>query len=324
MSKQWFAFFKRAIACVAVSAFFALPTSAAEKSGAKVLPSLPTVSFAFSQKADRPTRVGDAISYSLQGGDPHWQIDPKVGSLKEGFLFRPGKLFIPLVAGKYQVPALPVVDESGTVVAMTDPTEIEAKSNLKDTDGKGEPPKPEPALGPLGLPFPLWIQSAVGFTLLGVVLVAGFFLIRAIKRRAAKALKAMLPKKPYDVAALDRLDGLLKQGMLEKGQFKPFAFGISETLKFYLAERFQFDAQESTTSELMALLRERSGTPGLNESVIRRIDTLFNVLDPIKFANIVPSADEARSLLKDARDLVTSTRKVAAVAPASAERRVSS
>lgn len=321
MSKQWFAFSKRATACVALSAFFALSTPAAENKGAKAEVPLPTVTLAFKQKAERSSRVGDAIPYQLEGGDPSWQIDPNEGSLKKGFLFRRGKLFIPLVAGKYQIPSLPVIDASGTVVANTDPIEIQAASNLNEKDGKGEPPKPEPAIGPLGLPFPAWIQALAGFLLLGTVLFAGFFLVRALQRRAAKALKAMLPKKPYDLAALDRLDGLLKQGWLEKGHFKPFYFGISEALKFYLAARYQFDAQESTTSELLALLRERSGTAGLSESVIQRVERVFESLDPVKFANHVPSTEEAKSILKEARDLVSTTRK-AVVEPILKEERV--
>lgn len=310
MSKQWFAFSKRAIAYVALSASFALSTFAADKTE----PSLPTVSLVFSRKADAGSRVGDAISYELQGGDPRWKVDPKEGSLKKGFLFRTGKLFIPLVAGKYQIPALSVVDDAGTVVAKSDPTEIEAVSNLKQEDSQnGEPPKPEPAIGPLGLPFPLWIQSAIGFSLLAIFLVGGFFLVRAIKRRAAKALKSILPKKPYDLAALERLDGLLKQGFIEKRNFKAFYFAISETLKFYLAERFQFDAQESTTSELMTLLRERSNMPGLNELVTLKIEKIFETLDPVKFANTIPTDDEARAILRDARDVIVTTRKQAEV-----------
>lgn len=307
MSKQWFAFSKRAIAYVALSASFALSTFAADKTE----PSLPTVSLVFSKKAEGGVRVGDAISYELQGGDPRWQIDPKEGSLKKGFLFRTGKLFIPLVAGKYQIPSLLVVDDTGVTVAKSDPTEIESISNLKQEDlQSGQPPKPEPAIGPLGLPFPLWIQSAIGFSLLAIFLVGGFFLVRAIKRRAGKALKSILPKKPYDLAALERLDALLKKGFIEKGNFKAFYFAISETLKFYLAERFQFDAQESTTSELMTLLRERANMSGLSEPIIEKIEKIFDTLDPVKFANVIPTDDDARMILREARDVVLTTRKV--------------
>jgi len=115
------------------------------------------------------------------------------------------------------------------------------------------------------------------------------------------------------VEVLERLDGLFKKGFIEKRNFKPFYFAISETLKFYLAERFQFDAQESTTSELMTLLRERSNMPGLNEPIIGKIEKIFETLDPVKFANAIPSDDEARTVLREARDVVVTTRKQAEV-----------
>jgi hypothetical protein len=50
----------------------------------------------------------------------------------------------------------------------------------------------------------------------------------------------------------------------------------------------------------------------LNDGVIRKIQTLFEALDPVKFADRIPTNEEARAVLRDARELVTSTRKVAA------------
>jgi hypothetical protein len=106
------------------------------------------------------------------------------------------------------------------------------------------------------------------------------------------------------------MDQLLKGGDLDRGQFKPFYFGISETLKFYFGERFEFDARESTTSELVALLKEKNGVPGLNDGVIRRTQNLFESLDPVKFADQIPSLAEARETHRQARELITSTKKV--------------
>ncbi len=302
MSKQWYAFFKRATAYVVLSTAIVLTAYAADNA-------LPKLSLNFKQKVEGKIHVGDGLAYDLLGGDPNWKIDPNEGGLKKGYLFKPGKIFIPLAAGKFQIPSLTVLDESGNTVASTDPFEFEALSNFKD-EGKGEPPKPEPPIGPVGLPFPVWIQTAVAFSILAVLLMGGFFLLRAIQRRAAKALKSILPKKPYDLAALERLDALIKQDYIQKGQQKKLSFGISETIKFYLAERFSIDAQESTTSELINLLRENMGKPGINDSLVSKVIDLFDRLDPIKFANTVPTEKEASKLYSDAREIITSTRKV--------------
>lgn len=336
MSKPWFAFSKRAAACVDVSAVFAVivvlagaPAYAvdgkavpAEGQTTPVVPALsetlPERAILLSTRGGQTLRVGDTVAYTFEGAsDPgaeaRWSIDPSQSGLKLGFLFRPGRLFTPLAAGELSLPSLPIIDEKGAVVGRTKPISISIASNLSEKEkSSNEPPKPEPAIGPLGLPFPVWIQSAVAFFLLGAVLLAGFFLVRYLRRKAAAALKKILPKKPYDLAALERMDDLAKQGLIEKGAYKPLYFGISETLKFYFGERFDFDAQESTTSELIAFLKERNGTPGLNDGVIRKVESLFESLDPVKFAEVRPTAEEARDRLRAARELIATTRKVVA------------
>ncbi len=318
MSKPWYAFSKRAAAFVAVSALTALLGDvgaalvlAAEPAGALVRGAeLPTTELSLSER-ESSLRVGDSVVYRL--AQPGWQIDPGEGGLKKGYLFRPGRLFTPLVAGEVQLPELRVIDETGAAVAKTSPVQIPVESNLTDQDRQNpKGPQPEPAVGPLGLPFPPWIQTAAAFLGFGVVVGMVFFLVRYLRRRAARALKAMLPKKPYDVATLERLDDLLKAGWIEKKNLKPYVFGISDAMKFYLGERFAFDAEESTTSELLTSLRTKIGSPGLNEATVSRVENLFLRLDLVKFADQIPSDEDARGILREARELVTSTRKVAA------------
>lgn len=333
MSKPWFAFSKRAAACVAVSAVLAFgvlvgsaparatsvpPPAAKAEDAPAPAESLPERAIAFSARGGQALRVGDTVSYALEpatAAEARWGIDPKRSGLKLGFLFRPGRLFTPLAAGELSLPALPILDEKGETVARTKPIAIRIESNFTGKErNSGQPPKAEPAIGPLGLPFPVWIQSAIAFALLGLVLVGAYFLVRYLRRKAAAALRKILPKKPYDVAALERMDSLLKREPSTRAEFKALYFGISETLKAYLGDRFEFDARESTTSELLGLLREHKGTPGLGDPVIRRVVDLFELLDPVKFADVVPSLEGAKAVHREARDLIASTRK-AAVAP---------
>jgi hypothetical protein len=299
-----------------------VPEPAATPAADPTLESLPTRTLRVSDRGGQPLRVGDTVSYELLGGDrdaeSRWAIDPVQGSLKLGILFRPGKLITPLRAGEWQLPALIVNDENGKPVAKTEPLQLSVQSNLPPPKegAPAEPPKPEPAVGPVSLGYPAWVQTAIALSILTLAIVVGWLVLRAIRRRAARALKSLLPKKPYDVASLDRLDDLLRQGLVEKKAFKPFYFGISETLKFYLGHRFDFDARESTTSELFALLRDRAGAPGLGEGLITRLERLFESLDPVKFADVVPTEGEARAAHREAVEIVRSTRKVEPVLPA--------
>lgn len=324
MSKPWYAFSKRAAAYVAASACVAWAGSiggasvwaaksvrvpAAESSPFPT--ELPSSELSIGARSGGALTVGDTVAYSLS--DPTWQIDPSEGGLKNGFLFRPGKLFTPLAPGTLRLPPLRVLDPNGALVARSTPVELTISSNLTEkeqNDPKG--PQPEAPIGPQSLPYPKWVQSLVAFSILGFFLVGVFFLLRYLRRKAASALKRMLPKKPYDQVTLERLDALAKADYLEKRNFKPYYFGISDGLKFYFGERFAFDAQESTTSELFALLRERVGEPGLSEAIVGRFELLFSDLDPVKFADRIPTDAEAREALREARDLVLATRKIVA------------
>jgi hypothetical protein len=51
-------------------------------------------------------------------------------------------------------------------------------------------------------------------------------------------------------------------------------------------------------------------TPGLNQELVVRVQKLFDSLDPVKFARVIPSSEEALAIHREARELITSTRKV--------------
>jgi hypothetical protein len=51
------------------------------------------------------------------------------------------------------------------------------------------------------------------------------------------------------------------------------------------------------------------GTPGLDETIVRRIEKLFSKLDLVKFADVVPSIDDAKAIQREARDLILTTKK---------------
>lgn len=264
-------------------------------------------------------RVGDFLSYTLSpgpGGDDA-VVSPNAGGLKEGYVFRAGRILIPLAAGEHTIPALPIVDARGQIVAKTDPFQMNIASTIQPgADGQVEP---APARGPVGVSTPGWIQTLVAGVIVFVIGGIVFFLIRWSQRRTAALLKKILPKKPIDQQALDRLTELHKRGYIQKGQHKPFHFGISEALKEYLGARFEFDAQESTTSEMLTALNELKGTPGLDAAMVKKISDCFTVLDLVKFTDYVPSERESTAQHEAARQIVLATRRVSIETPATRE-----
>lgn len=248
--------------------------------------------------------VGDAVVYQLRGCPPRSQIQEKSDPRESGILVTQDHLLVFVKSGELPIPALSVVDEKGNPVALTDPFTVKVRSNLKE----GEQAKPEGPIGYLNLAVPGWVLNVIGILILTLIGVLVFLLIRWSKRRAQRLLKNMFPKKSYDVLALERLQALMKAGHLERQEFKPFAFGISETMKFYLGERFKIDALESTTSELFERLDPIVGSPGLDSHTLGRLKKMYDFLDLVKFTDHAPDLGITRAVWDDSIEIIEISR----------------
>jgi hypothetical protein len=143
----------------------------------------------------------------------------------------------------------------------------------------------------------LWLVPAV---LLLVALLAwlGWKLYRRL-RRLSEAVPPPLPPWEEALGALDRLPW---REWLADGQFKRFYYALSEILKRYLERRFEFDAVEQTTTELLASMRAQK-LPMRDE-----ITRFFARCDLVKYAKTVPPEDEAERALEQLRDFVIRTK----------------
>ena len=75
---------------------------------------------------------------------------------------------------------------------------------------------------------------------------------------------------------------------------------VSDVVREYLGGRFGFDGLETTTHEMLQLLRQRNCNPGLWQEVgayLRRCDL-------VKFAKVEPDQDEADLVFAKAQDIV--------------------
>ena len=136
---------------------------------------------------------------------------------------------------------------------------------------------------------------------------AAWRLLRRL-RRARELAAAPLP--PWD-EALAALDAMPWQDWLGAGQVKRYYYALSQVLKRYIERRFEFNAVEQTTTEILSSMRARR-TPMRDE--VRRF---LLRSDFVKYAKTVPPDEEMRSAIGEVRDFVTRTRPepTAAAAP---------
>jgi len=161
-----------------------------------------------------------------------------------------------------------------------------------------------PLVIPSGWALAAWIAGAI------VVAALAFFAWRYWRRR--RSLVPPIPVVPAHIRARQKLEQAL--GLL--GQPREFCILVSDTIRLYLEERFDFRAPERTTEEFLHELRET------NLLLPEQKDSLGEFLkrcDLVKFARYEPGEPELRDLHGAALRLVEETepRPVPAESPQS-------
>src|SRR5437868_4361327 len=121
------------------------------------------------------------------------------------------------------------------------------------------------------------------------------------KRRAQLAIVPVIP--PY-VRAKQKL----QEALALLGQPREFCIMVSDTIRWYLEERFDFHAPERTTEEF---LYELQSTELLTRDQKESLGEFLNRCDLVKFAKYEPREPELRDLHSSALRLVEETEPVA-------------
>jgi transglutaminase-like putative cysteine protease len=197
-------------------------------------------------------------------------------------------------SGRQRLPGFVFIVSSGERrdTLRTDTASVNIASvlpaNMKDIHGLA-PPETFPNLL-------LWLVPA------GLVLLALFaWLARRLYRRYRKLQElAAAPLSPWE-EALAALDAAPWREWLAEGEAKRYSYTLSQILKRYIERRFEFDAVEQTTTELLASMRARR-LPMRDE-----LTRFFTWLDLAKYAKSVPPADEAEAAIAQVREFVRKT-----------------
>jgi hypothetical protein len=141
----------------------------------------------------------------------------------------------------------------------------------------------------------LWVAIGVG-TLVLVALLVGAILFFALRKKQIP----VPPMIPPHLRAKQKLRDAL--GLI--AQPKPFCTLVSDTVRFYLEERFTFRAPERTTEEF---LHELQATDRLLPDQKESLGEFLKRCDLVKFARYEPREAELRKLHDSAVRLVEET-----------------
>jgi hypothetical protein len=148
-----------------------------------------------------------------------------------------------------------------------------------------------------------WVWWGLGVLALAWLL---YWALRYWQKRRAAAPPVMLV--PAHVRAKQKLQDAL--ALLDRP--KEFCIAVSDTVRWYLEERFDFHAPERTTEEF---LRELGGSSLLSSQQKDSLGQFLEKCDLVKFAKYEPAEPELRDLHGAALRLVEETTPASEASP---------
>ncbi len=153
-----------------------------------------------------------------------------------------------------------------------------------------------------GVKSVLQIPKQVLAFLIPLVVILFLLLGYMIWKGRKKLGPALVPKTPLTIEeeALLELDKLFESDLLRKDKIKEYYLKLSEILRIYVEKRFQVLATESTTYELMRLLKQKS----LDRQLYEKIDEVLNAADLAKFAKWKPEPAQVIQINQKSKQIV--------------------
>ncbi len=143
-----------------------------------------------------------------------------------------------------------------------------------------------------------WLWPVIGALVVIAILLLAWFLWRKSRSQVQ-----MIPLVPAHIRAKQALQKALEI----IAQPKSFCVQVSDTIRLYLEERFNFHAPERTTEEF---LRELGETNLLTGEQKESLGKFLESCDLVKFAKYQPGENELRELHSSAVRLVEETEPV--------------
>jgi hypothetical protein len=153
------------------------------------------------------------------------------------------------------------------------------------------------------LPVYILMAAAVGAAL--------FWFLRRFIKKIARPEAAPPPKPPYE-EAMDAFKELEAKQYLLKGMIREYVFELSEILKRYAGRRFEVNALDFTTEEMLEWLEKAP----VDKSLRRSTEWFFVETEPVKFAKQIPEKDTVRRFGEEALSFIEKTRPVLTPEPA--------
>ena len=152
------------------------------------------------------------------------------------------------------------------------------------------------------------IRDAAYLGILLAIVVAAFVwtTVRVIKNKPVIRIVKIKPKLPSHIVAMNRIDEIKQDTSLKaEGNEKEYYTKLTDVLREYMHDRYGFDAQEMTTSEIIDEMLKMK-----NKESIKELREILEVADLVKFAKMKPSMFENERNMTNAIEFVNGTKNI--------------
>ncbi len=137
-----------------------------------------------------------------------------------------------------------------------------------------------------------------------VMLLAVYFSRKYRRAPLAVSSVPVIPSRPPEEIALERLSQIRARGAFSTDGYRPFYFEVAEVIRAYLGGRFGFDSLELTTTELIDQLGVHAEHLVAGTTQVTRF---LSDTDLVKFAKAGSNEGDALALLAAAEEIVKTT-----------------
>lgn len=208
-------------------------------------------------------------------------------------------------SGYYAIPGFKfVIDGDTSRPQFTNPLFLEVHTVPTDSSAtKLKDIKP-----PFGEPFNWkWYLNYIYWGIGALIFITAIILITIYYTRKQKQVVAVpeKPKIPAHITALASLERIREEQIWKEGKVKEYYSSISDAVRAYIEERFNVNALESTTDEIMTAFRSQV----VDKDSKDKLQQLLMLSDLVKFAKMSPIEDEHNFTLQNAFDFVNGTKR---------------
>lgn len=159
------------------------------------------------------------------------------------------------------------------------------------------------------VPFSLWDWILVHLLEIGIVLliigllIVAFYAVRYYRNKKPIE-EEVVPKEAADLVALRKLKDLEAQKLWQNNKIKEYHSNLSFILREYLKNRFEFNALEIPSDELLMILSIKLKS---DKKMLGLIQETLYLSDLTKYAKQQPVASENEAAIKNARQIIEKT-----------------